>query len=174
MTDSSVELGEMEAEEGRDSLDPADPSSPPDPRGPEVDGETFFPYLKDAVLLGFAVFFGLVAFGIKTFGLDGERGAGDGSGGAGSGIIDVSLTEFAIDGNLIAPAGDVTLEVSNTGTVIHNVVARDLGRQTVDLDVGGSASLSLGVLEPGTYELFCSITGHEASGMSATLTVTDT
>jgi hypothetical protein len=157
----------------QDEVSPSGPSSPADGDGFEVDGETFFPYLKDAVLLGFALFFGLVAFGIKSFGLTGEGGSGDGAGGAGSGIIDVTLTEFAIDGNLVAPPGEVTLEISNGGTVIHNLVARDLGRQTIDLDIGGSTSLSLGALEPGTYELFCSITGHEASGMVATLTVTD-
>ncbi len=165
MTDSETQTRETEQDEESPVLDE---SSPTAGVGPELDGETFYPYLKDVVLLVFVVFFGLIAFGIKSVGL-GEGGGG----GVGSGTIDVTLEEFAINGTFIAPAGDVTLEVSNAGTVTHNIVARDLGLRTVDLDIGGSATLSLGTLAPGSYELFCDITGHEASGMVATLTVVE-
>jgi plastocyanin len=167
MTDSDTQS--PEAEETHGSLVPAEPAEPKSQHGLEVDGETFFPILKDVILVLFVVFFGLMAFAIKS---SGNGGSGAAVGGAGSGTIDVALDEFAINGQFIAPAGEVTLEITNAGTVTHNVVARNLGRRTVDLDIGGRTTLSLGVLEPGSYELFCDITGHEASGMVTTLTVT--
>ncbi|MCP3990697.1 MAG: hypothetical protein GY724_16580 [Actinomycetia bacterium] len=165
MTDSDTQTDETDQD--HDSLEPSEPS-PLWGVGPEVEGETFFPYVKDIVLLLLVVFFGLIAFGIKSVGL-GEAG----SAGVGSGTIDVTLEEFAINGNFLAPAGDVTLEISNAGTVTHNVVATELGLRTVDLDIGGTATLSLGVLAPGDYELFCDITGHRDSGMVTTLTVVE-
>ncbi|MDW3213696.1 MAG: multicopper oxidase domain-containing protein [Ilumatobacteraceae bacterium] len=87
--------------------------------------------------------------------------------------IDVSLTEFAIDGNFTAPAGNVVLVVSNDGTMEHNVVMRGSSMRTSNLSVGDTETLDLGPLSPGTYELYCDIAGHESAGMVVELTVTE-
>ena len=147
----------------------------PSAAGLEVSGETFYPIVKDGALVVFATFFALVVFAVSSFGLDGERAAGSPGEPVRSfpGIIDVTLDEFVIEGDLTAPAGDVTLLITNVGSVEHNVVARNLGRRTFDLRTGDETTLTLGSLAPGEYELFCDIIGHEESGMVATLTVTE-
>ena len=86
--------------------------------------------------------------------------------------LNVSLVEFSIEGDLTAPAGNVTLNVSNDGSMEHNVVVPGLGLRTPTLTAGGNAVLDLGVLEPGTYKLLCDISGHEAAGMVTELVVT--
>lgn len=87
--------------------------------------------------------------------------------------LDLTVREFTIGGQLAAPAGDVTLRIGNDGSTTHNIVARDLGLRSSDVGPGGTVDLALGTLAPGTYELFCDIAGHEASGMVTTLTVTE-
>lgn len=104
---------------------------------------------------------------------DGDSVAG-GAGAAaavGPSVIDVSLTEFAIDGDLTASAGEVTLNVVNDGAVQHDVVVRETGEKTPLLNSGESASLVLSSLEPGTYELFCDVAGHAESGMVTNLEI---
>ena len=127
---------------------------------------------------GNAVFVGMIAFlvllvgavvAIGLIGLLTDVGDGDGGSSAASTTIDVSLTEFSIDGQFTAPAGPITLAVTNVGSVEHNLVVRDLGTSTPMLPAGGSATLDLGDLPAGTYELYCEVAGHESSGMSAEL-----
>lgn len=85
--------------------------------------------------------------------------------------LDLSVREFSINGELTAPAGDVTLRITNSGSMAHNVVARDLGVRTRDFGPGATVELDLGELEPGVYELYCDLPGHEASGMVVDLVV---
>lgn len=87
--------------------------------------------------------------------------------------LDISLSEFAIEGELTAPAGNVVLNVVNGGAIEHNLEVRGLDARTPNLMSRGVDALALGELEPGTYELFCSISGHESSGMVADLVITD-
>ena len=93
----------------------------------------------------------------------------DGDGGSASGgtssELDISLTEFSIDGELSATEGDVTLNVVNAGSLEHNLAVRELGIQTANMTSRGVDTLALGELEAGTYEVFCSISGHAESGM---------
>ncbi|NNF56169.1 MAG: multicopper oxidase domain-containing protein, partial [Acidimicrobiales bacterium] len=86
--------------------------------------------------------------------------------------LEVNLREFSIDGDLVAPAGEVTLVMENTGSMDHNLGVRELGVISPNVGPGGTVQLALGELAPGTYEVFCSIAGHEASGMVTSLTVT--
>ncbi|MEO6570855.1 MAG: multicopper oxidase domain-containing protein [Ilumatobacteraceae bacterium] len=85
----------------------------------------------------------------------------------------VTLSEFAIGGDLTAPAGHVVLNVANTGTIDHTVVVRGTALRSQPLSTGGSAVLDLGTLAAGTYTLFCDVPGHESSGMTADLVITD-
>lgn len=86
--------------------------------------------------------------------------------------LDISLSEFAIKGNLEAKPGNVTLDVSNDGSVNHNVVLTN-GPRTSDISPRDSTTLSLGNLGPGTYQLICDIAGHKEAGMVAALTVSE-
>ena len=112
----------------------------------------------------------LLVIGVVGLFQDDDAGA-SGSGGGGATTIDVSLSEFAIDGNLTAPPGDVTLAVTNAGTMQHNLVVEPLGEQTPMLNGGDTASLALGTVEAGEYRLFCNVPGHAASGMDTTLVI---
>lgn len=95
-------------------------------------------------------------------------GDGEGGGAAAAAAVPVSLTEFDITQPLeVAPGG--SLAVTNDGSQVHNLVIEGGGR-TSDLSSGGSETLAVDV-EPGEYEVYCSITGHRDSGMEGTLTV---
>jgi FtsP/CotA-like multicopper oxidase with cupredoxin domain len=104
---------------------------------------------------------------------DEDDGGSEGGSEAASGptTIDVSLSEFAIDGNLAAAPGAVTLAVVNEGTQQHNLVVEELGMETPILNGGDTASLDLGTVEAGEYRVFCSVTGHAESGMDTTLVI---
>ena len=67
--------------------------------------------------------------------------------------LNVTLTEFAIDGELTAPAGRVLLAISNEGSLDHNVAVRGTNMRSQMLGAGGSTVLDLGELAPGTYVL---------------------
>ena len=96
---------------------------------------------------------------------------GEGGGAAAAALVDVELAEFSISPNPITVAEGGTLNVSNTGSAEHNLKVRDQAVGTDNLDSGGSESLSVGALEPGTYQLYCDIAGHEAAGMVGELVV---
>jgi len=95
-------------------------------------------------------------------------GDGSGDGGSTAAAVPVSLSEFKITQPIeVTPGG--TLAVTNDGSQVHNLVIEGDGR-TADLAAGDSETLTVDV-EPGEYEIYCSITGHRDSGMEGTLTV---
>ena len=67
----------------------------------------------------------------------------------------------------------MSLLVTNNGSQQHNIVVRETGAQTPMLNGGENATLSLGSLDVGTYELYCSVAGHAESGMVAPLEITN-
>ena len=85
--------------------------------------------------------------------------------------LDITFREFAITGELTAPAGEVILSVVNVGSMAHNIGVRELGVTSRDFGPGATTTMNLGKLEPGVYELFCDLPGHEQSGMVAELTI---
>jgi plastocyanin len=132
--------------------------------------------------LGSLVFFGMTALLIALVAallvigvvalLDDDGGSADASGTAAAATtIDVSLSEFAIDGSLVAGAGDVNLSVVNVGSQQHNLLVEETGAETPLLNGGDAAVLPLGSLDAGSYTLFCSVPGHRESGMESTLIV---
>ena len=131
--------------------------------------------------LGSLIFFGmtgllialvasLLVIGIVGL-LDDDNGGSAAAGAGAATTIDVSLSEFAIDGELVAGVGDVNLSVANTGSQQHNLVVEQIGAETPMLNGGESAELSLGSLDAGSYTLFCSVAGHRESGMETALIV---
>lgn len=132
--------------------------------GRQLDGDAFWAGLKDGALVLVAVFLGVVGIAYKAH----QSTAGTQA--ASNGVIDVSLKEFSISGNFNAPPGDVTLNIANDGTVVHDIVVTGLGK-TAPINAGATDTLVLAKLAPGTYEIFCDLPGHKASGMVTTLKV---
>jgi FtsP/CotA-like multicopper oxidase with cupredoxin domain len=129
-----------------------------------------------AYLTGIGLFFLVVVLlgviGVVAVLDDDPSGGGTGDS-AQSTTLDVSLSEFSIDGDLTAPAGDVDLDIVNEGSADHNLIVRGTDIRTEDISSGGTDTLALGTLPPGEFELYCDIEGHEASGMVNTLTIAE-
>lgn len=73
---------------------------------------------------------------------------------------------------LEAPAGRVTIVLTNDASVEHNVAIEG---NSVDVESelvkdGGKTSVTA-ELKPGTYTFYCSVPGHEEAGMKGTLIV---
>ena len=83
----------------------------------------------------------------------------------------ISLTEFAIDPVTPQIGVDGAVRVTNDGKVVHNVSVRGEDVHTADLKSGESEVLDLSDLDPGSYEIFCSLPGHASSGMEGVLTI---
>ena len=89
----------------------------------------------------------------------------------------------------VVPAGRVTFEVKNAGSIVHEVAVIRTSRKAAALpgprtkvsetgmigesgDVVGHGSRRFTlILSPGHYALICNLTGHYAGGMHADLTV---
>ena len=82
-------------------------------------------------------------------------------------VLEVILKDLVMEPpSLRAQPGPVTIEVTNEGQAAHNFSLA--GRATPMLQPGGSATLEVPSLEPGTYEFICEVAGR---GMRGTLTV---
>jgi plastocyanin len=100
---------------------------------------------------------------------DGDDGDG-GDGGSATGVT-VVATEFAFDPADLSVAADTAVEITvdNQGVVEHDLTVDEL-----DLEIyagPGETVTETVTLAAGTYEMYCSIPGHRASGMEGTLTV---
>lgn len=148
---------------------PPSTASEPDGSGKPIGSLLFFAMAGLLIALVASV----AVIGVVGLLQDDNGGAGGGGGGAPAApsTVDVSLTEFAIDGNLTAAAGDVTLDVTNDGAIEHDLAVRESGERTPILSSGQSATLSLDSLAPGAYELYCAIPGHAEAGMINDLVV---
>jgi uncharacterized cupredoxin-like copper-binding protein len=93
------------------------------------------------------------------------------TGGGGAAPVAVSLTEFAISPEMVMVDSGGALEVTNDGSVVHNLAVADTDLTTPDLAGGETAELDVSSLEAGSYEILCLIPGHADSGMRGTLDV---
>ena len=112
--------------------------------------------------------------------------------------IIVEATDFAYNPiSVTVPAGQaVTLTLNNKGKVEHDFVVDNINVTNVETSdtgpaahhqmgempnydlhffakAGDTAVLNFTALEPGTYEIFCSIAGHKEAGMIGKLIVVD-
>ena len=112
--------------------------------------------------------------------------------------ITVEASDFAYQpASITVPVGEpVTITLNNIGNIEHDFVvekinvtdvqasdsgpaAHHMGEHQADYDLhffaraGDTETLQFTALEPGTYEVFCSIEGHKEAGMIAQLLVTD-
>lgn len=69
---------------------------------------------------------------------------------------------------LTAPAGEITLKLTNDAPVQHNIAVEETVSETVQ--DGGQAEITV-TLPAGTYEYYCEVPGHRQAGMVGTLTV---
>ena len=94
----------------------------------------------------------------------------------GPALVDVSLTNFAIDMPAELAAGPTRFVIVNNGAAPHNLVVEGEGttkRLANNLQPGQSGNLNVD-LAPGTYTVFCPVGegAHRANGMELELTVT--
>jgi len=102
---------------------------------------------------------------------------GGGASGQPAGSIKVTLTEYSFDPSAInAPSGKIVFYLVNAGTVSHDMIIRDSSNHRVDgselISSGDALVFTVDQIAAGTYTFYCDQTGHEASGMKGTLTVT--
>jgi uncharacterized cupredoxin-like copper-binding protein len=67
------------------------------------------------------------------------------------------------------PAGEIDLRVTNTDSMVHNIVVA--GRGTRNLNPGETQVLPV-VVEVGDYRMWCDVPGHADMGQTATLSAT--
>jgi uncharacterized cupredoxin-like copper-binding protein len=81
----------------------------------------------------------------------------------------VALDDFGITPSELTVARGSVLEIDNVGASTHNLSVEGLASAMIAS--GGSESLDLGSLEPGTYEMRCDVSGHADLGMVGTITI---
>lgn len=127
-------------------------------------------------VLGWGAFaVAIAALFLAIFGLRNDSSAsseGDNGSGGGPTVIDIELAEWSI-GPLMSeiPAGEIVMNVTNVGSMVHNLSIPELGVKTRDLQPGESETLELGNVADGQYDMLCEIAGHASSGMTAVLMV---
>ena len=107
-----------------------------------------------------AAIFSIVGMGLAL------RNDGGGGGASTAPTVDAHLTEFAIELSSTQIGAGGTITVHNGGTMAHDLAVRTTELTTGSIDPGATATLDVSDLEPGTYELICTIPGHVGSGMT--------
>ena len=73
---------------------------------------------------------------------------------------------------LEAPAGKVTIDMTNPSSVPHDIAIKGNGVDVTGKTVtNGGTSTVTADLNPGTYTFLCTVDGHADAGMKGTLTV---
>ena len=93
--------------------------------------------------------------------------------------VRVSETEYQLaPANPVVKVGTVTFEVANDGGVIHALEVEGPGgeSETEEIEPGGSATLTVDLSQPGSYEWYCPIEDpagrHRDLGMEGEVRVT--
>ena len=106
---------------------------------------------------------------------DDEEPSGNGGGdGAALELVAGPGSELKFDQtSLEVAAGEVTITMTNDGDLPHNVAIKGNGvDEKGEIVQNGGTSTVTATLEAGEYTFYCSVPGHEAGGMTGTLTVT--
>ncbi len=103
-------------------------------------------------------------------------GQGGTSGSATGTQIKATLKEWAIDlSQKEVSAGKITFSVTNEGVMRHNLTVMDsnggkIGQTSTFASSEGAQTLAVD-LQPGTYNIICSLPGHAQRGQQTTLVV---
>jgi FtsP/CotA-like multicopper oxidase with cupredoxin domain/plastocyanin len=116
-----------------------------------------------------AVLGAVFSVGLAVRAIDEADDAGGGA--AAATTVEVTLSEFAIEPGAISLPAGATLVVRNGGSVAHDLTVKDTDLTTSTIEAGDASPFDVSSLAAGTYAVFCSIPGHEAAGMSGTLTI---
>lgn len=85
--------------------------------------------------------------------------------------VQVTESEFKIAlASTKLKAGKITFDVKNGGKIEHDLAIKGMSEKTKLIPAGSTAELTV-TLKTGTYELYCSVPGHEAAGMKLNITV---
>ena len=105
---------------------------------------------------------------------DAEPSGNGGGDGAALELVAGPGSELKFDQtSLEASAGEVTITMTNDGDLPHNVAIKGNGvDEKGEIVQNGGTSTVTATLEAGEYTFYCSVPGHEAGGMTGTLTVT--
>jgi len=84
--------------------------------------------------------------------------------------LEVVATEMAYTPTEVAvPSGEVQVTLRNDGKILHDL---RVGSEPFILEANAGETVTKAVhLEPGRYDLFCSLPGHSEAGMVGTLEV---
>ena len=153
------------------NTEPSQPVVREDKARPGLNTETLA--LGGVFISLFAFFAAIVAVAFASRAIDDHQRVAEALDGASSSEstaeLAVSLSEFAISPDTIeVPAGAV-VNVDNVGTVTHNLSVD--GTASPMIAGGESAALDLSSLQPGVYTMRCDVPGHEAAGMTGSLTI---
>ncbi|MCU1387286.1 MAG: putative multicopper oxidase [Ilumatobacteraceae bacterium] len=85
-------------------------------------------------------------------------------------VVDITLSEFKMTPEMVTvPPGDVTVRVTNGGTIAHSLTFVERNVATRDLQPGESQTITLKNVEAGDMTFICTIPGHADSGMKGML-----
>jgi len=84
----------------------------------------------------------------------------------------LELDDFTLTPSVIDVAAGTDLLLSNAGANQHDLVVDGTDVTSHLLEPGAAGTLDSSQLAPGTYVIYCSITGHREAGMEGTLTIT--
>jgi FtsP/CotA-like multicopper oxidase with cupredoxin domain len=117
-----------------------------------------------------------LAFGALFIAGDSSADSTSGSGGVAaattSNVVKLTLADLKISPAMPEiPAGPTVLEITNTGSQVHNLSVTELNKDSGDIQPGGTVKLDLGTLKEGTYNMACTVPGHAAAGMTGMLHV---
>ena len=103
---------------------------------------------------------------------DQAGGAASGSSTTQANVVKITLADLKIDPAMPeVAAGPTVLEITNTGSQVHNLSIPDLDKDSGDVQPGATTRLDLGTLSEGSYSMLCTIAGHAAAGMTGMLHV---
>jgi plastocyanin len=105
-----------------------------------------------------------------------STGASTGAASSGGGSTQLTLTadksQLKFDqSQLAAKAGKVTITMTNPSPLQHDVSIKGGVSAQGNVVGQGGKSVVTADLKPGKYTFYCSVDGHEAAGMTGTLTV---
>jgi plastocyanin len=101
-------------------------------------------------------------------------GATGSSGGGGGTQLALAADPSALKfdkSQLNAPAGKVTITMTNPSPLQHDVSIKGGVNVQGNVVGQGGKSVASADLKPGQYTFYCSVDGHEAAGMTGTLTI---
>src|SRR5438445_1600147 len=119
--------------------------------------------------------YGLVAITIGLLATTLVLAACSGGGGGGGGGNSVTLSEYSFTPPTVTVKANqaVTINLRNTGTLVHDWVVQGMPGPEVKGEVqpGRSGTVTFTPTQPGTYRVICAQPAHEQSGMVGQLVV---